>query len=111
MTQAFRYDAIPDRHTEWLEGHAATTPTASPNHASDHQTAMATRYLWTWQLKHLRCFLTQHLKNHSDATRYYYQLTAVLIWKRVGKDDIRTANPKTAASSLNFLLQQFAMLL
>lgn len=41
---------------------------------------------WTWQLKHLRWFLTQYLKNHSNATRYYYQLTALLIWKRLGGD-------------------------
>ena len=41
---------------------------------------------WTWQLKHVRWFLTQHLKDHSDATRYYYLLTASLVWKRLGKD-------------------------
>lgn len=41
---------------------------------------------WTWQLKHMRWFLTQHLKSHSDASRYYYQLTALLIWKRLGRD-------------------------
>ncbi|WP_256579616.1 MULTISPECIES: hypothetical protein [unclassified Pseudomonas] len=39
-----------------------------------------------WQLKHVRWFLTQHLKDHSDATRYYYQLTALLIWERLGND-------------------------
>lgn len=50
---------------------------------------------WTWQLKHLRWFLTQYLKNHSGATRYYYQLTAVLIWNRVGKDRKRLTNPPT----------------
>lgn len=44
---------------------------------------------WTWQLKHMRWFLTQHLKNHSDATRYYYRLTAVLIWKRMGKSPLK----------------------
>ncbi|MGG6353488.1 hypothetical protein [Pseudomonas putida] len=37
---------------------------------------------WTWQLKHVRWFLTEYLKDHSDATRKYYVLTAVLIWKR-----------------------------
>ncbi|HDS1680177.1 TPA: hypothetical protein QEM39_001692 [Pseudomonas putida] len=39
---------------------------------------------WTWQLKHVRWFLTQHLKYHSNATRYYYRLTALLVWKRLG---------------------------
>ena len=39
---------------------------------------------WTWQLKHVRWFLTQLLKDHSDVTRYYYRLTALLIWKRLG---------------------------
>lgn len=41
---------------------------------------------WTWQLKHMRWFLTQYLKDHSDATRYYYLLTASLVWKRLRKD-------------------------
>lgn len=40
---------------------------------------------WTWQLKHVRWFLTQYLKNHSDASRYYYGLTAQLIWKRLAQ--------------------------
>lgn len=39
---------------------------------------------WTWQLKHVRWFLTQYLKDHSGATQYYYRLTALLIWKRLG---------------------------
>ncbi|MFG0502258.1 hypothetical protein ACF8GD_06420 [Pseudomonas putida] len=39
---------------------------------------------WTWQLKHVRWFLTQHLKDHSDAARYYYRLTVLLVWKRLG---------------------------
>ncbi|UDU80668.1 hypothetical protein [Pseudomonas sp. HN2-3] len=38
---------------------------------------------WTWQLKHLRWFLTRQLRDHSDTTRYYYRLTALLIWKRL----------------------------
>ncbi|WP_421535265.1 hypothetical protein [Pseudomonas marginalis] len=38
---------------------------------------------WTWQIKHINWFLTQHLKDHADATRYYYRLTALLIWKRL----------------------------
>lgn len=41
---------------------------------------------WTWQLKPVRWFLTQHLKDHSDVTRYYYRLTALLVWKRLGND-------------------------
>jgi hypothetical protein len=40
---------------------------------------------WTWQLKHVRWFLTQHLKDHSNATKYYYRLTVMLIWNRMGK--------------------------
>jgi hypothetical protein len=40
---------------------------------------------WTWQLKHVRWFLTHYLKNHSYATRNYYRITALLIWKRLGK--------------------------
>ncbi|AYG46776.1 hypothetical protein DV532_21785 [Pseudomonas sp. Leaf58] len=39
---------------------------------------------WTWQLKHVRWFLTQYLKDHSDASRYHYRLTAALILKRRG---------------------------
>jgi hypothetical protein len=38
---------------------------------------------WTWQLKHVRWFLTQHLKDHSEATRYRYRLTLMLISKRM----------------------------
>ena len=41
---------------------------------------------WTSQLKHVRWFFTQHLKDHSDATRYYYRLTALLTWERLGND-------------------------
>ncbi|WP_409315326.1 hypothetical protein [Pseudomonas putida] len=43
---------------------------------------------WTWQVKHIRWFLIHHLRNHSDASRYYYRLTASLIWKRMGANDI-----------------------
>ena len=39
---------------------------------------------WTWQLKHVRWFLNDHLKGHSDDTRYYYRRTALLVWKRLG---------------------------
>ncbi|WP_243269825.1 hypothetical protein [Pseudomonas sp. EKM23D] len=42
---------------------------------------------WTWQLKHVRWFFTQHLKNHSDSSKYYYRLTARLIWRRLGNDE------------------------
>lgn len=41
--QALRYGAVPERRTDWLEGHAATTSTASPNHASGLSRAMAAR--------------------------------------------------------------------
>lgn len=41
---------------------------------------------WTWQLKHVRWFFTQQLQDHSDATRYSYRLTALLVWKRLGND-------------------------
>lgn len=50
---------------------------------------------WTWQLKHVRWFLTQHLKDHSDATRYYYRLTTLLIWKRLGNDRARPIQRST----------------
>lgn len=41
---------------------------------------------WTWQVKHVRWFLTQHLKDHTRTTRYYYLLTALVIWGRLGRD-------------------------
>jgi len=50
---------------------------------------------WTWQLKHVRWFFTQHLKDHSAATRYYCWLTALLVWKRLGNNQellIRRSN-------------------
>ena len=54
------------------------------------QAAIQQRWLrdnpWTWLFKHVRWFLTQHLKAHSDATRYYYRLTALLVWNRLGND-------------------------
>nr|WP_262499198.1 hypothetical protein [Pseudomonas proteolytica] len=40
----------------------------------------------TWQCKHIRWFMVYHLKDHSEATRYYYRLTALLICKRVGRN-------------------------
>jgi hypothetical protein len=49
---------------------------------------------WTWRLKHVRWFLVHHLKDHSEATRYYYRLTTLLIWKRMGTDP-RCVEPRT----------------
>ena len=40
---------------------------------------------WTWQLKQVRWFLNEYLKEHSSATQYYYRRTAQLIWKRMSK--------------------------
>ena len=40
---------------------------------------------WAWHLKHVRWFLIHHLKDHSEATRYYYRLTSLLILKKLGK--------------------------
>ncbi|WP_426935323.1 hypothetical protein [Pseudomonas fulva] len=39
---------------------------------------------WTWQMKHVHWFLTCYLKDHTETTRYYYRLTARLVWKRLG---------------------------
>lgn len=47
---------------------------------------------WAWQRKHVRWFLNQHLKHHSVATRYYYQLTAIIIWKRMGRSPFSVGN-------------------
>lgn len=58
---------------------------------------------WSWQLKHLRWFLTQHLKDRSDSTRYYYRLTALLVWKRLRnglKGDQKYLSIKTAKPQL-----------
>nr|WP_124355947.1 hypothetical protein [Pseudomonas chlororaphis] len=38
---------------------------------------------WAWQLKHMRWFLNHHLCTHAPSTRYYYQLTADLISRRL----------------------------
>jgi hypothetical protein len=43
---------------------------------------------WTWQRKHVRWFLMHHLKDRSEATRYYYLLTAYLILKRLGRSRV-----------------------
>lgn len=40
---------------------------------------------WNWQLKHVRWFLDRHLESHSQATRYYYRLTTLLIITRLGR--------------------------
>lgn len=42
---------------------------------------------WAWQCKHIRWFLGTYLKRHSKASSYRYRLTALLIWKRMGKDE------------------------
>lgn len=39
---------------------------------------------WSWRHKHLRWFFTEYLEGHSDASCYYYRLTASLILKRMG---------------------------
>jgi len=46
---------------------------------------MAARNPGTWQLMHVRLFLTQHLKDHSDVTKHCHRLTVILIWNRMGK--------------------------
>ena len=77
--------------TLFLSGVLAGSQTTQQRHlrqARLMQSAIQQRWQsdnhWTWQLKHVRWFLSQHLKNHSNATRYYYRLTALLIWKRLG---------------------------
>jgi len=47
---------------------------------------------WAWKLKHVHWFFNQHLKAHSYASRYYYQLTALIIWKRMRKNPFKV-NP------------------
>jgi len=39
---------------------------------------------WTWQKKHVVWFLENRLSEHSQATRYYYVLTARLLARRLG---------------------------
>ncbi|HLD67508.1 MAG TPA: hypothetical protein VJA19_15860 [Pseudomonas sp.] len=41
---------------------------------------------WNWQLKHVRWFLERHLQGQASATRYYYQLTARLMLRRLGRE-------------------------
>ena len=38
---------------------------------------------WTWREKHVLWFFSQHLKHHSSDTKYYYELTAKLIRRRL----------------------------
>lgn len=38
---------------------------------------------WSWQRKHIRWFIVYYLRNKSPSTKYYYRLTALLIWRRV----------------------------
>ncbi|ARH18877.1 hypothetical protein FA516_23080 [Pseudomonas aeruginosa] len=39
---------------------------------------------WAWQKKHVVWFLTHSLSHRSEATRYYYLLTARLLAQRLG---------------------------
>ncbi len=77
--------------TLFLSGTLAGSKTTQQRHlrqARIMQAAIQQRWQrdnpWTWQLKHVRWFLTQYLKDHSDASRYRYRLTAALILKRRG---------------------------
>ncbi|WP_194788274.1 hypothetical protein [Pseudomonas sp. UFMG81] len=38
---------------------------------------------WSWQRKHLAWFLEHHLRQRSNATRYYYLLTVRLLVRRL----------------------------
>ncbi|CRM63690.1 hypothetical protein [Pseudomonas sp. 58 R 12] len=38
---------------------------------------------WTWQRKHLAWYLKHHINQRSEATRYYYVLTARLLARRL----------------------------
>lgn len=53
------------------------------------QAAIAERWQrhtpWNWQRKHLAWFLSRHLDQHSESTRYYYFLTIQLLTRRLGK--------------------------
>ncbi|WP_349975261.1 hypothetical protein [Pseudomonas sp. WHRI 8519] len=53
------------------------------------QTAIQQRWQlsnpWSWKSKHLNWFMRNHLKHHSDSTRYYYKLTINLIFIRTGQ--------------------------
>ncbi|PMZ92906.1 MULTISPECIES: hypothetical protein [unclassified Pseudomonas] len=43
---------------------------------------------WTWRKKHVDWYLRVHLKEHSASTRYYYQLTILLICKRMNNNTL-----------------------
>lgn len=51
------------------------------------QAAIAERWQrenpWTWKKKHVLWFLENRLSEHSEATRYYYALTARLLARRL----------------------------
>ncbi|MBA5707383.1 hypothetical protein ACSFEV_02410 [Pseudomonas fulva] len=53
------------------------------------QTEIAKRWQrktpWTWQRKHLAWYLEHRINQRSEATRYYYVLTARLLARRLGK--------------------------
>ncbi len=77
--------------TLFLSGTLAGSKTTQQRHlrqALIMQAAIQQRWQrdnpWTWQLKHVRWFLAHYLKDHSEASRYYYRLTASLILKRRG---------------------------
>ncbi|WP_441253056.1 hypothetical protein [Pseudomonas putida] len=40
---------------------------------------------WVWQRKHVTWFLEHHMSQRSEATRYYYLLTARLLARRLDK--------------------------
>jgi len=40
---------------------------------------------WGWQRKHVAWFLEHRMNHHSEATRYYYLLTARLLARRLEK--------------------------
>ncbi|MDY1047545.1 hypothetical protein SOM55_12115 [Pseudomonas coleopterorum] len=40
---------------------------------------------WAWQRKHVAWFLVYRLGKRSEATRYYYVLTARLLARRLGR--------------------------
>jgi len=51
------------------------------------QVAIAERWQrenpWTWQKKHVVWFLETRLREHSQATQYYYMLTVRLLARRL----------------------------
>jgi len=53
------------------------------------QAAIAERWQrdtpWAWQRKNLAWFLEHRMRQHSDATCYYYLLTVRLLARRLGR--------------------------